>query len=63
MRSAGEANCVIDWRMFEGTLSKVFAKEQKGVGGRSPYSYLLMFKILIFQRLFNIGLTNLIYNL
>ncbi|MGI6689125.1 MAG: IS5 family transposase [Christensenellales bacterium] len=48
-------NSVIDWRMFEGTLNKVFAKEQKGVGGRPPYSYLLMFKILILQRLFNIS--------
>ena len=48
-------NCVIDWRMFEDMLNKVLAKEQKGVGGRPPYSYLLMFKILILQRLFNIS--------
>lgn len=48
-------NSVIDWRMFEGALNKVFAKEQKGVGGRPPYSYLLMFKALILQRLFNIS--------
>ncbi|MGI6635187.1 MAG: transposase [Christensenellales bacterium] len=48
-------NSVIDWRMFEGTLNKVFAKEQKGAGGRPPYSYLLMFKVLILQRLFNIS--------
>lgn len=48
-------NSVIDWRMFEGALNKVFAKEQKGVGGRPPYSYLLMFKVLILQRLFNIS--------
>ena len=48
-------NSVIDWRMFEGALNKVFAKEQKGVGGWPPYSYLLMFKILILQRLFNIS--------
>ena len=48
-------NSVIDWRMFEGALNKVFAKEQKGVGGRPPYSYLLIFKVLILQRLFNIS--------
>jgi len=48
-------NSVIDWRMFEGALNKVFAKEHKGVGGRPPYSYLLMFKVLILQRLFNIS--------
>ncbi|NLJ64754.1 MAG: transposase [Christensenellaceae bacterium] len=56
-------NHVINWLMCAGTLNKVFAKEHKGVGGRPSYSYLLMFKILILQRLFNIGLTNLIYNL
>jgi len=48
-------NCVIDWHMFEGILNRVFAKEQKGVGGRPPYSYLLLFKILILQRLFNVS--------
>ena len=46
---------VIDWEIFESTLKRVFVKEQKGVGGRPPYSYLLMFKILILQRLFNIS--------
>jgi len=48
-------NRVIDWRMFEGILNRVFAKEQKGAGGRPPYSYLLLFKALILQRLFNIS--------
>ena len=46
---------VIDWEIFESTLKRVFMKEQKGVGGRPPYSYMLMFKILILQRLFNIS--------
>ena len=46
---------VIEWRLFEGTLSKVFAKENKGAGGRPPYNYLLLFKTLILQRLFNIS--------
>ena len=41
--------------MFEGTLNKVFPKEQKDVGGRAPYNYLLMFKILSLHRLFNIS--------
>jgi len=45
---------VIEWRIFESTLNRVFAKEHKGAGGRPPYSYLLLFKILILQRLFNI---------
>lgn len=48
-------NHVIEWRMFEGILNSVFAKEHKGAGGRPPYSYLLLFKVLILQRLFNIS--------
>ncbi len=46
---------VIEWRMFESILTRVFAKEHKGTGGRPPYNYLLLFKILILQRLFNIS--------
>lgn len=45
----------INWQMFESTLTRVFTKEPKGAGGRPPYSYLLLFKILILQRLFNIS--------
>ena len=46
---------VIEWRIFESILNRVFAKEHKGTGGRPPYSYVLLFKILILQRLFNIS--------
>ena len=49
-----QLNRVIEWHMFEGVLNRVFAKEHKGAGGRPPYSYLLLFKVLILQRLFNI---------
>lgn len=45
----------INWTMFEGLLNSVFTKAHKGAGGRPPYSYLLLFKILILQRLFNIS--------
>ena len=46
---------VIEWRLFEGILNRVFVKEKKGAGGRPPYNYLLLFKTLILQRLFNIS--------
>ena len=46
---------VIEWRLFEGILNRVFAKDKKGAGGRPPYNYLLLFKTLILQRLFNIS--------
>lgn len=46
---------VMDWSIFEGVLNRVFAKEHKGAGGRPPYSYLLLFKVLVLQRLFNVS--------
>ncbi|GBU20944.1 transposase [Fibrobacteres bacterium R8-0-B4] len=48
-------NGVIDWGMFAPILNKVFKKERKGVQGRPPYPYMLMFKILVLQRLYNIS--------
>jgi IS5 family transposase len=48
-------NRVVDWHLFEDILNKAFAKEHKGARGRPPCSYLLLFKIPILQRLFNIS--------
>jgi IS5 family transposase len=48
-------DAIIDWRIFETILNRVFRKEHKGSGGRPPYSYVLLFKVLILQRLFNIS--------
>ncbi|MFH2128986.1 MAG: IS5 family transposase [bacterium] len=48
-------NGVIDWESFRHNLNKVFKKEAKGPGGRPPYDYVIMFKILILQRLYGIG--------
>jgi len=45
----------INWKIFRHILDKVFAKEPKGKGGRPPFDYLLMFKILILQRYYNIS--------
>jgi len=46
---------IIDWEIFRPTLKEAFKKERKGSGGRPPYDYLLLFKVLILQRLFNIS--------
>ena len=46
---------IIDWEIFRPILNVTFAKERKGSGGRPPYDYLLLFKILILQRLFNLS--------
>jgi IS5 family transposase len=45
----------INWEIFRPTLESIFAKEDKGQGGREPYNYLMMFKILILQRYYNLS--------
>jgi len=46
---------VINWEMFRAILDEVFRKEPKGAGGRPPYDYVLLFKILILQRIYNLS--------
>lgn len=48
-------NLVISWESFRPKLTKVFKKEAKGPGGRPPYDYVVMFKVLILQRLYGIS--------
>lgn len=45
----------IDWRMFEPMLEKAFCKERKSNAGRPSYDYILMFKILVLQHLYNLS--------
>ncbi len=45
-------NLVINWESFRPKLTKVFRKEAKGPGGRPLYDYVVMFKVLILQRLY-----------
>ena len=46
---------IIDWEMFRPILNRAFKKDRKGSGGRPPYDYLLLFKVSILQRLFNLS--------
>lgn len=48
-------NEIIDWEMFRPIINKAFKKQPKGPGGRPPYDYITMFKILILQRLYNLS--------
>ena len=49
-------NEIIDWEMFCPILKKyVVRNEPSAKGGRPPYDVVLMFKILILQRLYNIS--------
>lgn len=53
--SLEQLNQTINWEVFRPTLVKVFRKEPKGTGGRPPYDYLMLFKILVLQRIYNLS--------
>lgn len=48
-------NRVIDWTVFEPTLDKMRNTDKKSNAGAKPYSPILMFKILILQRYYNLS--------
>jgi IS5 family transposase len=48
-------NQFIDWDIFRPVLKQGLEKDNQGKGGRPPYDYILMFKILILQRYYNIS--------
>ena len=45
----------VDFDMFRSMLEERLTKEAKGPGGRPPYDYVMMFKIVILQRYFNLS--------
>ena len=45
----------MDWQAFLPTIEKALGREDASSAGRKPYPTLLMFKILIFQSLHNLG--------
>jgi IS5 family transposase len=46
---------VIDWEMFRSELDRIYEKERKSAAGRKPLDVVLMFKIMILQRLYNMS--------
>jgi IS5 family transposase len=48
-------NRAINWELFRGKLRRCFTKEPRGPGGRPPFDYVLMFKALVLQRLYNLS--------
>lgn len=48
-------NGLIDWNIFRPILTHALTKVNKGIGGRPPFDYVTMFKILILQRLYNLS--------
>jgi len=45
----------IDWEQFRKILTNAFEKEEKGIGGRLPFDYVMMFKIMVLQRYYNLS--------
>jgi len=48
-------NALIDWEMFREPIEEIFRKERKSNAGAKPYDRLMMFKILILQRYYNLS--------
>lgn len=46
---------VVDFEKFRPMLNKAFKKERKSTAGRPPFDYVMMFKVLVLQRLFNLS--------
>lgn len=51
----------VDWDIFRPLLNTVFLKEPKAPGGRPPWDYVLMFKILLLQQWYMIADDNTEY--
>lgn len=45
----------INWEQFRKILTIALEQEEKGIGGRPPFDYVMMFKILVLQRYYNLS--------
>jgi IS5 family transposase len=45
----------INWNRFKPLIDKAFRKERRSNAGRPPYEYILMFKILVLQSMYNLS--------
>jgi len=48
-------DAVIDWELFRQPIESALYVEPKAPGGRPPFDRLMMFKIIILQRYYNLG--------
>jgi len=48
-------NARIPWEIFRPVLEKAFEKEAKGPGGRPRHDVVMMFKVLVLQRYYNLS--------
>jgi IS5 family transposase len=50
-----QLNRIVNWGIFAPILEKAIPREKSDKGGRPPFSSLLMFKVLIIKRLYNLS--------
>lgn len=48
-------NSVVDWEMFRPVLERALHKDAKGPGGRPAFDEVMMFKILVLQRVYGLS--------
>lgn len=53
--SLEKLNKVIDWEIFRKTITEALTEKHRSNAGRPHYDYILLFKILILQRLYNLS--------
>jgi IS5 family transposase len=50
-----QLNSLVNWEIFRPVLNEAIVREERGKGGRPPMDNLLMFKVLIIKRLYNLS--------
>lgn len=48
-------NAVVDWEIFRPIITDALRKEAKGPGGRPRYDFVMMFKVLILQSIYDLS--------
>ena len=62
-KAINKLNDIVDWNIFLPTIEKCFYIENRGIGGRPHFDYILMFKILILQKLYNLSDEEMIFQI
>ena len=50
-----QLNAIVSWKIFTHVLDRAIVREKSKKGGRPPFDNLLMFKILVIKRLYNLS--------
>jgi len=58
-----QLNSIVNWEIFSPVLNTAIPRVDNGKGGRPPFSNLLMFKVLVIKRLFNLSLDQTEYQI